>query len=395
MTDLHAKLAGLREAVERQEPIRIAIFGFGSVGAYLADYLLTQSEFRVELYIGVRSAARSSADVNVLRVAKLIRQGLTHRVSVHEVDLNNVSEIVSLLGRLRPHFVVNASRVYTGVKYGSISWESIRAYGLWTPLAIRFIRNLMVAHSRVASTSIVINTSYSDVTNAWLKSSGIKSPDFGSGNLNHLVPRIKIAASRQMRDLDPTEIGVTLATSHFHDVVISKEGHCEGEYPLLVVEAAGKPGDIDVDALYSHCAIDMPVGTKRNMMNASSNFEIISQIISSIQHDASAVLHSPGFAGLVGGYPVRVSAQSAGGLVQIGVIEDYFSLSQMKEHNQRSIALDGVEKISAGEVVFTEDLITKTMSSFGVTIPSRVALDDADKVADHLIASVIRPVVSA
>lgn len=37
-----------------------------------------------------------------------------------------------------------------------------------------------------------------------------------------------------------SNIDVTLAVSHFHDVVISKEGHAEGENVLLDIRYQGK-----------------------------------------------------------------------------------------------------------------------------------------------------------
>ena len=42
---------------------------------------------------------------------------------------------------------------------------------------------------------IVINTSYSDAVIPWLQTAGEAAPDFGSGNLNHLIPRMKFAVA--------------------------------------------------------------------------------------------------------------------------------------------------------------------------------------------------------
>ena len=57
----------------------------------------------------------------------------------------------------------------------------------------------MEAYERTGSDAIVINTSYSDVVIPWLKSAGKAYPDFGSGNINHLVYRFKLAAGNILR----------------------------------------------------------------------------------------------------------------------------------------------------------------------------------------------------
>lgn len=49
--------------------------------------------------------------------------------------------------------------------------------------------------------------------------------------------------------------------------------------------------------------IPMPVDQKRNMMNASSNFDIIYSILDAIRNHKKIKFHSPGAQGEIGGYP--------------------------------------------------------------------------------------------
>ena len=126
---------------------------------------------------------------------------------------------------------------------------------------------------------INLNTSYSDAVIPWLKSAGKAYFDFGSGNLNHLIPRMKSCIARQYQIDNLNDIDITLAVSHFHDVVISKEGHTEGQDILLSAKYHGKELAIDKAKVVAACKIAMPVDQKRNMMNASSNFDIIITLI--------------------------------------------------------------------------------------------------------------------
>ncbi|MFQ9801566.1 MAG: hypothetical protein ACLR23_24635 [Clostridia bacterium] len=134
-----------------------------------------------------------------------------------------------------------------------------------------------------------------------MKSAGKAYPDFGSGNINHLIPRIQFAVAEKYGIQDAWNLDVTFATSHFHDVVISKEGQTEQVDQLIDIRYGGEKLEPDMDAIFSMCKIAMPVDAKRNMMNASSNFEIIEGILSAIRERKAVKLHCPGVFGEIGG----------------------------------------------------------------------------------------------
>lgn len=390
MKSTESKLNTIAQKVRSGVPLKIGILGLGSVGNYLLEYLNNWDFPNVEIHVGCRNVQKAQSDVNIVRVARLIRGKSPKPMNIVEVDLDDVSSIVRYFREVEPDFVVNSSRAYSGLKYGSISWHTIRAYGLWAPLAMKYIRKIMEAYQEAESHSIVINTSYSDAAIPWLKSAGMTYPDFGSGNLNHLVPRIKLAVAEICALPDPAKINVTLATSHFHDVVISKEGQTEGVEPLLHLSCDGK--DITLDdtkELWKRCAIAMPVDAKRNMMNASSNFEIISKIVESLQERKSSVLHSPGVGGNLGGYPVAIDA--TGDRVEMSYFERYFSFEEMNAVNRRSFSLDGIEDIRDGSLYWTPYLAEKVKRCFDVDIPHEVKYDSIPEMADFIIGNIIKP----
>lgn len=392
MKTVNSKLNRLGDALASDAPLKILIIGLGSVGNYLLDYLCSWSETNVQLHVCGRSTEHAEKDINVLRVANCIRSGRVIPISYHFVDLNNPDEIADVLASVSPDFIVNSSRVYSGLKYGSISWNTIRAYGLWSPLSVKYIRNIMIAYERAGCNGIVINTSYADAVNSWLKCAGIACPDFGSGNLNHLIPRIKFAAAQQIGTVDGSDIEIILATSHFHDVVISKEGHTEGVDPLIQLVRGKEPIAADMKQVYRNCAISMPVDSKRNMMNASSNFEIIDRIVNAVRSGTVKVLHCPGIAGHIGGYPVRIDFRGKTATDnRISFVEDYFTLSAMQTHNRCSIALDGIEEIKDGVLSYTEELQYKVKKSFGVVIPRQIQFDEIEATASFLIERIIVP----
>ena len=370
--------------------ITIMIIGLGSVGTYLLDYLVSRNDEAVKVVVVGRNYAKMEQNVNIVRIAALIR-GLnkTNIVIQDGVDLTDVDSIKSAIEKHQPDFIVNSSRAYPGLKYGSISWSNVRAYGIWTPLSIRFTKNIMEACDYSDSNAIVINTSYSDAVIPWLKSAGKAYPDFGSGNLNHLIPRIKFAVAEILGVNDFWNVDVMFAAGHFHDVVISKEGQNEGVELPLRVYYKGQEQDIDQNEIFSRCKISMPVDAQRNMMNASSNYRIIDAVIEAVRSKKSQLVFSPGVFGNIGGYPVQIGYKD--GKLDAWIDESVFSFEEMNKADRASMALDGVEDVTDGTLIYTDYLIKKAKNAFGVELPKKVSFDDIDKTAKFIIDEIITP----
>lgn len=387
MLTINEKLNRLREEVTKRKA-RIMIIGLGSVGEYLLDFLMSAKDEGLEICVVGRDKEKMQSDVNIIRVASLIRGQNRSRVSIiGDVDLNDIPSVADAIKAYEPDIIVNSSRAYSGLKYGSISWKNIRAYGIWSPLAIKYVRNIMEAYELADSKAIVINTSYSDAVIPWLKSAGKAYPDFGSGNINHLIPRFKFAIAEKRNISDYWNIDITFAVSHFHDVVISKEGHTENIDMLMDVRYKGEKLNINVDEIIRNCSIIMPVDAKRNMMNASSNFEIIEAILSAVREGSKIKLHCPGVFGEIGGYPVIIDGSSR--QVETYICEDYFSMDSMRKKNRESIYLDGIENISEGVLTYTDELLSKTKKIFGVDLVKNVVFEEIDEVAEFIIKEII------
>lgn len=388
MEKLNHKLSLLKQKVENNNPITIMIIGLGSVGCYLLDYLVSLSDPQMRIVVVGRNQEKMHMDVNIIRTASTIRRQCCSEIKVAEnCDLNDVNSIAKVLEAERPDFIVNSSRVYSGLKYGSISWSNLRAYGIWSPLSIKYAKNIMEAYGRVGCQAISINTSYSDAIIPWLKSAGKSYFDFGSGNLNHLIPRMKFYISEKKGIVNLNDIDVTLAVSHFHDVVISKEGHAEGLDILLDIKHNGQSIDFNKEELLKACSIAMPIDQKRNMMNASSNFNIIISILTSLRERKTTKIHTPGVDGEIGGYPVLVD----GGCATANFDTSVWSLDEMRMANRKSIYLDGIENVANGTLVYTDELLAKVKKVFNVDLTKHVAFEDIEHVADFIIGNIIKP----
>lgn len=390
MTTLNEKLHLLQHKIlDTDGKIRIMIIGLGSVGEYLLDYLVSQADPRMEIIVVGRNRDKMESDVNIVRTAATIRRQMRCTIHIEAgCDLNSVDSIAEVLRKWQPDFIVNSSRVYSGLKYGSISWSHLRAYGIWTPLSVKFAANIMEAYAMAGCKAIAINTSYSDAVIPWLKASGRAWFDFGSGNLNHLIPRMKFYVAEKFGIDNLNDIDITLAVSHFHDVVISKEGHAEGQDILIDVKYQGKPLDVDVKELLAACKIAMPVDQKRNMMNASSNFDIINSILEAIRGHKEVKIHTPGVNGEIGGYPFIIDGRDK---AEGHIDESVFTLDAMRQANRKSIYLDGIENVDDRGLTYTDELLSKVKNEFGVDLPKTFTLDRSHLVADQLINDIIKP----
>lgn len=387
MENLNQKLTTLQRKIAANSPITIMIVGLGSVGTYLLDYLVSLANPHLNFIVVGRNRDKMLSDVNIIRTAATIRGQYRGNIMIDTCDLNDVSSIATVFSRWEPDFIVNSSRVYSGLKYGSISWSHLRAYGIWTPLSVRYAKNIMLAYAQADSKAITINTSYSDAVIPWLKSAGMACFDFGSGNLNHLVPRMKFHIAEKFGIDNLNDIDVTLAVSHFHDVVISKEGHAEEQDILLDIKYQGRPLDFDKQELLAACKIAMPVDQKRNMMNASSNFNIIDAILTALAEKRKVKIHTPGVNGEIGGYPFVIDGAKATGYVD----ESVFSLDRMREGNRKSIYLDGIANVHDGILEYTDELLANVKKEFGVDLVQRVDLEDSNAVAETIIEKIITP----
>lgn len=393
MKTLNDKLQLLQTKIlDTDEKVRIMIIGLGSVGLYLLDYLVSRADPRMEIIVVGRNYDKMLSDVNIVKTAATIRRQL--RATIHiegNCNLEDVDNIANVLKKWSPDFIVNSSRVYSGLKYGSISWSHLRAYGIWTPLSVKFAKNIMEAYEKADSRAISINTSYSDAVIPWLKSAGMAYFDFGSGNLNHLIPRMKFYIAEKFGIDNLNDIDVTLAVSHFHDVVISKEGHTEGQDILLDIKYQGKTLDFDKEELLEACKIAMPVDQKRNMMNASSNFNIINSILTALREKKFVKIHTPGINGEIGGYPFVIDGSDKAICL---IDETIFSLDEMRKANRKSIYLDGIEDVKDGFLTYTDELVKKVKDEFGCDLPKRVLLTNSSDVALFLINHIINPTLT-
>ena len=161
---------------------------------------------------------------------------------------------------------------------------------------------------------------------------------------------------------------------------------------LIDISYKGEKVDVDIQKMISHCAIPMPVDAKRNMMNASSNFEIIQAILAAVRENRKIKIHCPGAFGEIGGYPVVIDG--TGEDIKAYIDESVFDISAMRAKNRESIYLDGIEDVNEGTLTYTDELLMKVKKAFDVDLVKKVPFDKIDEVAAYIISEIIEKNIS-
>lgn len=94
---LEEKLKLIRKH-DQEGRIRVMIIGLGSVGNYLLSYLLSSNDENLEIIVAGRNAEKLQCDVNIARVAALIRRQNKSNVIVDGTcNLDDVDSIAALI----------------------------------------------------------------------------------------------------------------------------------------------------------------------------------------------------------------------------------------------------------------------------------------------------------
>lgn len=366
---------------------KVMIFGYGSCGQYLVDFLLKDHRIKTidKLYI----VSRKSEDETIprLEISK-VAAGLSNRfipikyISCDFNDIDRMSEIISLV---EPNVIVYAGRYASGLKYGAFSYPHEIGYGVWLPMSFPYIYKLMEAVNKSGVRNIkVINTSFPDGVNPLLKTIGLE-PYCGAGNINHLIPRIKRAAS-EMFGYSPEEYNVLLTCGHYVNTYLSKEGTNKGgDFTLRVrrqstecIEFRGLNIDGTPDAttkeLLSRIRDNTASGQIRNQMIATDCAELVRYFV---DPKVCGVIHVPGVTGRPGGQAYNAYRG------ELSSITEFTPNIRAFDINHQNLEKDGVV-IGEGYVEFTDEVRYKMKDIYSLDYPKKVYIPDLQKFADKI-----------
>lgn len=376
---------------------KVLIAGYGSAGQYLIDFILKDHRINNVSEIHIMSRKPTDDVAPRLEISR-VAAGISERfipIEYHQCNFNNIQQMSSLLDQIRPDLIVYTGRYASGIKYGAYSYPYDIGYGVWMPMSVPYIHNLMkaVKDAGLTDSCKVINTSFPDGVNMLLDQNGL-APFCGAGNVNHLIPRIKRAAA-EIYNKNINDISVQLIGSHYLNTYVSKNGSDRGcpsilsiysrdeEDPLYDDEDETRNSPESKALIYSKSKDNTAGGQIRNQMIATDCAELV-RVITRRDKDScydSSVFHIPGFKGLPGGFPVYYDSSLEG-------FCPTRSDEVIKSVNVEGLRRDGVI-IRDGGIEFTDEVRDKMKKYYGIEYPEWIHLEELKSFADIIRSTLV------
>ncbi|RWE79236.1 MAG: hypothetical protein EOS63_16185 [Mesorhizobium sp.] len=363
--------------------VNILIIGHGVLGGDVLDFL-SQSGRPYDLHVGARDVHRASLRANLARYTAL-NLGHHPTIEVVPMDLMNIDATAERLAALRPDIIFNATTLHSWWIITQLPPDAYRQIdrargGVWTPVHLVLVRRLMRAVREAGLESMVVNASYSDVTNAALAAEGL-SPAIGIGNVANAVPGLRLAAAHLL-GCELKAIDVRFFAQHYVSYRMPRTGSTDGAPYHLAIYREGQriaPEELGHDEIFANVAgrFRRVEGLAGQAVTASSATDVLCALADRVER----VVHAPGPLGLVGGYPVRVAPTG----ISIDLPEG-LSLDDAVEINRECQKYDGIEAVeSDGTVRFTAESAEVIRELLGYDCEA-MALDECEDRAKELVA---------
>lgn len=364
---------------DRRKQPTVLLIGAGGLGGVILE-LLARDEGVGRIVVGGRDAERGVARCNLARLGALA-QGYAPDIGFVPLDLMDRAATAETIAREAPDLILSTATLQTWWLTDLLPVQAAAplrraGLGMWLPVHLPLTLRLMEALCDAAYSGITLTAPFPDVVNCVLAKLGL-APDCGIGNLDEIVPKIRLLAAERLRA--PLEsVRVTLVAHHALEP--HAFGEASGEMPphFLRVEYGGRDVTAEVEAAaLLRAPYPVTPGQATHFLTAGSALRLIRALLS----ERGALLHAPAPHGLPGGYPVIASRQG----VQVAPIAG-LTLEQAIEINERSHRFDGIERIEAdGTVVFRPETVEACRTTLGYECePLRP--DEAEPRARELMA---------
>lgn len=369
---------------QTQPRTKIMILGQGVLGGDVLDFLL-QSGANIEIAVGARTPDKALHRVNLARYTAM-NLGFSPAVDIHPIDLMDIEATAERLSQIKPDIIFNATTLHSWWVITKLPPEAFRRLdegrgGIWTPMHQVLIRRLMKAVRLADLKAVVVNASYPDVVNASLAAEGL-APAVGIGNIANAVPGIRFAAAHMLA-VPPASIEIRFFAHHYLSYRMPSTGGTDGAPYHLSIYANGLEvprEDIDHAELFSLVAgrFRRVKGLAGQSVTASS----ATAMLLALARRKGEVVHAPGPLGLVGGYPIRVSAD--------GLLVDLpakLTLDDAIAVNRECQRYDGIESVDDdGTVRFTDaaaDVLSQVLGLELRAYPPQDCEARAEELAAH------------
>lgn len=355
------------------------LIGLGDLGAAVLE-LLARQETPGQIVVCSRNASRGVARTNVARLGAMA-QGYEPSIRFVPLDINDRAAVVETVKREAPDLIFSAATLQTWWLVDLLPEEVAKTlkkarFGAWLPIHLTLSLKLMQALRDAAYPGITLTAPFPDAVNHVLGKLGL-APTCGVGNLDEIVPKVRLLASERLEtSLDAIDV-VLVAHHALEAAVFGVPSEAIPPYYLRVYyEGRNVTEQVNAPELLFR-TYPLTEGPASCFLTAGSTVKLIRALLG----DTETYVHAPAPHGLPGGYPLIAHS----GDIQPAPIED-LSLEEAIDINERSHRFDGIERVeSDGTVVFCPEDIEVLRRTLGYDCP-RLKPTESEWRAEELMA---------
>lgn len=329
----------------------IMIIGLGDLGGYVLEFLaripnipkIVTADINEEW--GVRKT--NSAIVGASQF------GLYPDIEFIHLDAFNIDQTANILRQVQPAIIYNSMTLQSWWVITQLPQDAYKTidearYAPWYPMHFVPTHKLMQAVKKSGISTHVLNAAFPDVVNPALGKIGL-APTVGIGNIDNLVPSLRVAAARTFK-VPLRSVAVYMVAPHFVSYYAGRFGKSGGApyYLKVMVDDKDMTPKMNKDEFLSSVVtlVKRPGSIHAHPVVASS----VCKIVLGMLYDTKELGHAPGPNGLPGGYPIRMSTQG----VEVFLPAD-LTLKEAIKINDQAQVYEGVESIEKdGTAVLTD-----------------------------------------
>jgi len=358
----------------------VMIFGLGALGGWVLEFLARRVGVNTIIACDLKGDwARAKTECAALGSGA---EGYRKTIKFEQCDVLNVDATAELINKYNPDLIYSnvalmpwTTSIYLQPAVGE-EFSKIVISGI--PMSLAPLSKLMQAVKESGSTAVCMNNSLPDIINPMLWRSGAHIL-VGAGNIDNLVNEIRRKVSVK-ENVPIPDVTVYLICEH----VITGLGTRTGVpyYLKIMIGDKNITSKYDADSMIS----DRPHRASRpDLFNFIMNPEVAASTVKNIMaivNDTNEFTHSPGPKGLIGGYPLRISAKG----VEI-VLPEEITMEQAIEINTSSLKYEGIKEIKDdGTLVATDESYKAMRKILGVECQEIRVADALDWAKEFLAA---------
>ena len=340
----------------------VMMFGVGDLGGWVLEFLARREglgsiivcDNREDWGVVKTNCAATGAGV----------EGYSKTMIFEKCDVNDIDGTAELIKKYSPDAIYSgltllgwAARRIIPYTVGTEKYE--KAHAVVIPLQATLLAKLMQALKKSGIAAPVVNNAYPDIVNPVLWKNDLPVL-MGAGNLDNIVGEIR----RKISVAENVPIGkvtVYFVAEHAVNVLGTRTG-----IPFFLKVIVGDrdiTSKFDVDSLITDRLLKSPVDQTTWLNHPAIAASAVRNIMAII-NDTNEFAHAPGPIGLLGGYPIRISAKG----VEI-VLPEGMSLEEAIKINTDGMKREGVEEIKDnGTIVLTDEASKICKELYGFTL---------------------------